>query len=284
MPLPNGPRFTNQNTTYCFNSSLMKFTLIAVVSIFLVLSALAAFRPSPRPAASTREARQVAPFTAVLLATNATVVVRQGPQQVVIEGPANELARLTTTVAGAQLRIGTASPQGWERLNVRRRNNLTVYVTMPAIRGLAVTSSGQLEVDSIRTPALTLAVSGSGELRVRQIRARSVQTELSSSGGIGIRVLWADSLRADVTGSGSVAAAGRCTHSALTLDSSGDIDTDGLATETCSVRVGGSGSCQVNAARTLGVRISSSGTVVFVGNPKITLAVSGSGQLRRKPL
>ncbi len=261
----------------------MKVALSCLSLALLALGALVAFRPAGSlVTSSTREIRPVPPFSRVLLATSATVIVRQGPQQVTIEASPEDLNRLETNVTAGQLRISTMAPTGWDRLSVRRRGSFTVRITLPIVSSLSVRSSGDMEVDSLSVKGLVLDVGGSGHLRVRELRASNVQAELSSSGRISIDHLRADTLQADVAGSGSITAAGSCTHSSLDLSSSGAINTDRLVTSTCLVHVSGSGNCQVNASRAANVRISSSGTVVLSGNPSINQRISGSGQLLRK--
>jgi hypothetical protein len=217
----------------------------------LLVGALSAFRP----AADTRELREVAAFTSVQLSTSVTVIVRQGsPQRVEVEAAAADLPHLATTVVNGQLRISTESGEknGLKALwqDSRRLGPTTVYVTLPVVRGLAVSSSGR------------------------------VRAMLSSSGQLGIGQLRADTLEAGVSSSGSLTAAGTCAYSSVGISSSGTLNTAELTVETCQARVSGSGDCQVNVARTLEARISGSGSVLVSGHPQITSRVSGSGRVR----
>jgi hypothetical protein len=247
----------------------------------LLVSTLSAFRP----ATDTRELREVPAFTSVRLSTSVTVIVRQGsPQRVVVEAPSGDLSHLATTVVNGQLRISTESGEraGLKALwqDSRHLGPTTVYVTLPTVRGLTVSSSGRLRADSLRAPSLALAVSSSGQLQVGDVQAGRVRALLSSSGELGIRQLRADTLEANVSSSGSLTAAGTCAHSSVGVSSSGTLNTAELAVETCEARVSGSGDCQVNVARTLEARLSSSGSVLVSGHPQVTSRVSGSGRVR----
>jgi hypothetical protein len=241
----------------------------------LLVSALSAFRP----ATDTRELRELPAFTSVRLSTSVTVIVRQGsPQRVVVEAPSGDLSHLATTVVNGQLRISTESGEraGLKALwqDSRHLGPTTVYVTLPTVRGLTVSSSGRLRADSLRAP------SSSGQLQVGDVQAGRVRALLSSSGELGIRQLRADTLEANVSSSGSLTAAGTCAHSSVGVSSSGTLNTAELAVETCEARVSGSGDCQVNVARTLEARLSSSGSVLVSGHPQVTSRVSGSGRVR----
>jgi hypothetical protein len=247
----------------------------------LLVGALSAFRP----AADTRELREMPAFTSVQLSTSVTVIVRQGsPQRVEVEAAATDLPHLATTVVNGQLRISTESGEknGLKALwqDSRRLGPTTVYVTLPVVRGLAVSSSGRLRADTLRSQKLALAVSSSGQLQVGDVQAGRVRAMLSSSGQLGIGQLRADTLEAGVSSSGSLTAAGTCAYSSVGISSSGTLNTAGLAVETCQARVSGSGDCQVNVARTLEARISGSGSVLVSGHPQITSRVSGSGRVR----
>jgi hypothetical protein len=246
----------------------------------LLVGALSAFRP----AADTRELREVAAFTSVQLSTSVTVIVRQGsPQRVEVEAAAADLPHLATTVVNGQLRISTESGEknGLKALwqDSRRLGPTTVYVTLPVVRGLAVSSSGRLRADTLRAQKLALAVSSSGQLQVGNVQAGRVRAMLSS-GQLGIGQLRADTLEAGVSSSGSLTAAGTCAYSSVGISSSGTLNTAELTVETCQARVSGSGDCQVNVARTLEARISGSGSVLVSGHPQITSRVSGSGRVR----
>ncbi|RZK52436.1 MAG: DUF2807 domain-containing protein, partial [Hymenobacter sp.] len=224
----------------------------------------------PVPPAGPRQARELPAFTAVALSTSVLVVVRQGsPQRVEVEALPEDLPKIQTEVTGQQLRIRKMPATTDQSLlgklrhvGVELSGPVTVYVTLPTVQALSVSSSGQLRVDTLRGREMRLAVSGSGQLRVGQVQASRVRTTLSSSGSLRLRQLQADSLRAFVSGSGSFRAAGACAYSELTLSSSGGLDTGELAVQDCQARLSGSGSARVRVARALDARLSSSGSLL----------------------
>lgn len=264
----------------------MRFAVLltfAIACVALLLpGSLAARRLSVQHAGGTRETRVVAAFTQVLLTTNVKVVVRQGPQQVVVEGAPEDLARLVTSVEKDQLRIGTVFPRSLDWLNVRSWGDVTIYVTLPVVHSLVVESSGKVRVEGLTARQLRLAVSSSGQLQLGQVQALSVQASVSSSGHVTIQGLRADTLQANVGGSGNITAAGSCTYADLTLSSSGHININELAAETCQARLSGAGSCQVWVARALDAYLSSSGSLLVTGNPRISQHISGRGHVLRQ--
>lgn len=260
----------------------MKTTLYLVLVTWLISSSSTAFRPSPHCAGSSREVRAVDAFTQVLLTTSVNVVVRQGPQQVVVEAPVEDMACLITAVEHGQLRIGTAFPHSLDWLSPHRWGTVTIYVTLPTVRSLVVESAGEVRADGLLAGQLRLAVSGAGRLQLGQVQASSVQARVSSSGHVTIRELRADTLWAKVTGSGNITAAGSCTYAALNLSSSGHINTNELATQTCQAHLSGAGSCRVKVSHTLNANISSSGSLLVSGNPYISQYISGRGHVLRQ--
>ena len=255
----------------------MKIVYSLALATGLWPGSLATTRPS-----SPHEARPVDAFTRVVLTTSVNVVVRQGPQQVVVEASPEDLACLVTRVENGQLRIGTAFPRSLDWLNLHRWGAVTIYVTLPTVRSLEVESAGALRADGLQAGQLRLAVSGAGKLQLGQVRASSVQASVSSAGHVTIQQLRADTLRARVAGAGSITAAGSCTYATLDLSSSGHINTDELATQACQAHLSGAGSCRVNVARTLDANLSSSGSLLVSGNPRINQHSSGRGYVLRR--
>ncbi|MBT9393083.1 DUF2807 domain-containing protein [Hymenobacter sp. NST-14] len=232
-------------------------TLRLLPGLLLAVLLFSAFRP-----ADTRETRRVEAFTALSLGGSMRVIVRQGsPQLVEVEGDAEDLARLETTVSGGKLRIGTKPQSGMRWTNFK--GNVTVYVTMPTITGLAVSGSGSLKApDAIRAQNLDLAVSGSGSLSLASVTADKVHSAISGSGSLSILGGAAPSQEVAVSGSGNLRA-------------------EKLQSKACNVRISGSGSCRVQATQTLDARIAGSGGVYVSGNPRISSSTAGSGRVHQ---
>lgn len=265
--------------------SLVTLRPLAALLLPASLLVATAFRPLPVP--GLRESRELPAFTAISLGTRVTVLVRQGsPQRVVVEATPDDQRKLQTEVVNNQLRIYTeltSTRVGPFKFNLRTATlagPVTVYVTLPTVRGLSVSSSGRLQADTIQAPHLALGVSSSGRLLLGQVQAGTVRVGLSSSGHLKISRLRADTLRAVLSSSGSITAAGVCVYSSLGVSSSGRLNTQSLAVQDCRARISSSGSCQVNVARTLDAHLSGSGSLLVSGHPQITSHASGSGRVR----
>lgn len=266
------------------------YTCFRRLFVLLLLLALPAL--PQRAAAQTtdpigRETRALPAFTAVHLGTRVSVVVRQGsPQSVVVEAAPADLLNLLTEVENNQLLISTkqtSTPIGPIKFNIRTATltgPVKIYVTMPVVRRLAVSSSGRLQADSVQAQHLTLGVSSSGRLLLGAVRTGSVRAGVSSSGSMSIAQLQADTLQATVSSSGSLTAAGGCAYSALNISSSGRANTQALAVQDCQASLSSSGSGKVNVARTLDATLSSNSLVVVSGHPKITSHTSSGGRVR----
>lgn len=235
----------------------MKLFRLLVPGLLLTVLFLSAFRM-----ANTRETRTVPAFTAVGLGGSMRVILRQGsPQKVEVEGDAEDLAHLETTVSGNRLNINTKRENGmnWYRF----KSNVTVYVTAPAIKGLAVSGSGTIRAaDPIRTDKLDLAVSGSGGIELSTVTATSINSSLS--------------------GSGSIEAAGVAPDHDIRISGSGGVRAPKLQSKTCSVSISGSGGCRVQASEVLDARIVGSGDVYVTGNPQVKTSIVGSGRVHRE--
>ncbi|MBX0292658.1 DUF2807 domain-containing protein [Hymenobacter sp. HSC-4F20] len=235
----------------------MKMLRLLVPGLLLAVLLLSAFR-----VAATRETRPVGAFTSVGLGGSMRVVLRQGsPQKVEAEGDAEDLNHLETVVQNGRLRIGTKKEGYFSSYNYK--GNVTVYVTMPTIKALAVSGSGTLKAaDGIRADNLDLAVSGSGGIQLASVTADKISSSLS--------------------GSGTIEAAGVAPDHNISVSGSGDVKATNLQSKTCSVSISGSGDCRVRASQSLQASIVGSGDVYVVGNPQVKSSVVGSGRVHRE--
>ncbi|UYZ61986.1 head GIN domain-containing protein [Hymenobacter weizhouensis] len=226
-------------------------------ALLLCAVLLSAFRM-----AAVRETRSVGSFTSVGLAGSMKVVVRQGsPQKVEVEGEAEDVAHVETTVDNNRLRINTKRQNGtW---GYRYKGPITVYVTLPTVRSLAVSGSGSLQApEALQADDLDLAVSGSGSINLARVTATSISSALS--------------------GSGSIEASGAAPQHNISVSGSGGVKAPKLESKTCSISISGSGNCQVRATELLKASIMGSGNVYVSGNPQVKSSVMGSGRVRQE--
>lgn len=123
-----------------------------------------------------------------------------------------------------------------------KKDNIEVYITMPAVEGLAINGSGEFRLSGAFPflPLLNLEVNGSGNIRTAEAEAGELKARISGSGSMKLEELKA---------------------------------------ETADISISGSGNVRVQVSRQLNVRISGSGNVYYRGNPGISSEISGSGNV-----
>jgi hypothetical protein len=86
----------------------------------------------------------------------------------------------------------------------------------------------------------------------------------------------------DLSGAGHLTLSGRVASQTVRLSGTGSYDGSNLASLDAHVAVSGTGSALVDASRTLDAEISGAGSVEYLGNPRVTQSVSGTGIVRRR--
>jgi len=182
-----------------------------------------------------RKVLPVADFQRIGLAISAQVDIRYGPvQQVEFVGPAQLLNEINTEVKHGEWAIE------W-RSKLKSSSNITLIITLPELRSLAVAGSGSIKALSAFPPTqkLDLTIAGSGKITFMGETA---------------------DLRVSIAGSGIVTA-------------------DQVRSKTCNVDIAGSGTAKVNAVEKLTVAIAGSGKVSYQGRPSVKSSIAGSGSV-----
>ena len=181
------------------------------------------------------EVRRLAAFDTIELGGSNTVVIDVGPtQSVVVSGDDNIVRRVTTEVWSGRLVIAN------EAGSFETRTPLTVHVTVPMLKAVALNGSGSIDLHGVDVPKLDLTLPGSGTLTADG-SASQVHVVVSGSGTVELRQLRAADVRAVVSGSGSIF---------------------------------------VTATRSLEATVSGSGSVIYTGSPRhVERHVTGSGSI-----
>jgi hypothetical protein len=181
------------------------------------LAALLAGALMPALAADRSEERAPGAFTAVALSAPIEVEIALGERDsVVLEGDADDLARVVTVVEDGTLRIGMKERKRWNsapkvrgRVIARRIDAVKVAgsgrLSAPRIEGeslqVSIAGSGDVRVGG-KVGQLDGTIAGSGELRAERLDARRVKVSVAGSGDA---LVWArESLSVRVAGSGDV--------------------------------------------------------------------------------
>lgn len=223
---------------------------------------LMAFLLIPAVTKADEQTRKVDPFSEISLRISAKVHLEQGSKyNLEIVAKPSTLDEIITEVKDGKLIIRFPNKNYfWKTF---QPGEVTIYVTMPEIKGLGISGSGDIVADDLlKTKEIELAVSGSGNIRLSELAAERVTALISGSGDIvlaGSRD--AQDLSVSISGSGNFKA----------LDFSAD---------DVSVKVSGSGNVGVGANKNLYVRLFGSGNVTYKGRPLIDQAISGSGKVK----
>jgi hypothetical protein len=195
----------------------------------------------------------LANFDAVTLSSSINVKITQGAtQKVVVEGPLNLINVMNRNV----------SSRTWDvdfTRCVRNAENMQVFITIPDIRALRISGSGDLISENIlKASEIDLSISGSGRMDV------------------GVDVT---ELTTRISGSGNMLIEGKASNVEHNTNGSGDLRAFPLSTKRCDTRISGSGDVELTVTDDASVRISGSGDFRFKGNPRISSNVTGSGRI-----
>lgn len=208
----------------------------------------------------TSETRPLADWSAVTLACPGTLDLEIGANRgITIEAEENILPLIETYVEGDRLRI--RFQPGLRSIKPTRP--IQFRAATPSFDAMAVYGSGDIRAPRIERDDLTLDISGSGNIAVASANLSSLQTAISGSGVVTIR---GGSVEQDIRISGS-----------------GNLHARELTSQRAHVNISGSGSAMVRIERELDGWISGSGSIVYSGQPSVTIRTSGSGRAVQMP-
>ncbi len=204
------------------------------------------------------EQRSPGTFSGIVASDNINIVLQQGPIGVRVEADDNFLRHITTELRGTRLYIGVANDA------CLSNGTANVYVTAPQLQSISTEGSGDITgMATFSSDSFTVTSVGSGSVQVTGATTKAVAVSIGGSGSVRIKGR-AATLTTQISGSGSLLAY------ELPID-------DAILTLT------GSGSAEVNAAKTLDVKLTGSGSVTYLGFPVVTSIITGSGTVKKKP-
>lgn len=211
--------------------------------------------PGPR----TTQERDVGAVHAVELSTSADLTIRRGPTpSLTVTAGEKQLEHLTSTVEDGVL-------------------------VLASDRGLGLGLGGEaIEIELVTPGVDHLIVTGSGDVTGDDVTGEELQVEVRGSGGVDLSGIEATGASVVVSGSGDVDLVGTATTTTLTIDGSGHIEAQGLATGDATVSLRGSGDADVTVSGTLDASIGGSGTITYAGDPDVTSRITGSGDVRER--
>ncbi|UAK24665.1 head GIN domain-containing protein [Sphingomonas nostoxanthinifaciens] len=174
-------------------------------------------------------------------------------------GEQEVLDRLTVEIRDGALVIGMRPDRNWH-WNWGSHRPTIVEVSAPMVRGVALTGSGDLSVDVVRTRGFDASLSGSGDVKIGALQAEAVSMSLS--------------------GSGDISAAGRVGRSTLALRGSGNFRTGTLMAQDATISLSGTGNIDAAASRAATVNLFGVGDVRVTGGAQCTITKRGVGDVR----
>lgn len=224
----------------------------AAIAGALVISACAGIEGS---GSVITEDIQVSDFDSIELNGSGEVVITQsGSESLSIETDDNIMEHIEAEVDGRTLKLGFKS--GIRSISPTR---LTFHVNVDDLSSLAISGSGQIDAESLRSDNLSVEVSGSGDVNITGLSLQSASV--------------------DISGSGEVDLAGEVQDQEVSISGSGKYRAGDMASKTAEISISGSGDATIWARETLEADISGSGSVDYYGRPSINMSGSGSGKV-----
>lgn len=240
--------------------------LCASLATFIVLSAAIA----PAQAGSTvgsgksaSETRMVSGFEAIALHGSMALIVRQAGKEAVEVVADDNLLPLIETLVESTSHGATLVVRFKRGESLRPKTAIRVSVDVMRLTHLAAAGSGDLQVQTLKTPSLRLVMTGSSNAKFAALHTEQLDVHLA--------------------GSGNVDAAGEAKQVKISISGSGNVGLEPLAADDVTVRIAGSGDAKVTANKALGVSIAGSGDVEYGGNATaIRTSVAGSGRVVKR--
>jgi hypothetical protein len=235
---------------------MSRISFLVTASIAASLATACSSHDAATPSGSPVDTAGLRDFRSVRVTGPDNVVISTGKDFAVKAEGSDRLQKvLEIKVVNGELRIGRK--EGWMNLFGGMNDGATIRVSMPAIGGIDLTGSGDVDVDRAEVSALDLSLTGSGNLKIGAAKVGA--------------------LTADVTGSGNVALAGTADSAKLSTTGSGDVDGKGLRAGRATVSVMGSGNIGLASDGPVDISIMGSGDVDVKGRPQCKVSAMGSG-------
>lgn len=203
------------------------------------------------------EMRDAEGFNEIASSGDFVVTVMPGNSySVEITAESNLLPYISTNVDGKTLKIRTTGIH-----SLRQSEQIEIFITTPALKGLALSGSGLIKTGSFISDDFRITLSGSGD----------IDTQIST-----------ETLKANVSGSGNIFVEGDTFDSEFVISGSGKIKSYDLEQDICNAVISGSGDMYVNVSKSLDARISGSGRINYINYPVVYSNVSGSGKVVNK--
>ena len=147
------------------------------------------------------EPRKVDAFNAIELAGLMAVEVRiASATSVDVQGEPQLAKLISTTVKNGTLVIDTPKDFS-KRLKGHNDNKLKVVITMPALKSVAITGTGAMEVEGLAQKSFDASIPGTGSLKLSG-KADTFRLSIPGTGEVKAKSLVASDLQLSIPGTG----------------------------------------------------------------------------------
>lgn len=204
------------------------------------------------------ETRDITGFTGVLISSGIDVLLSEGDVfEVRVVADENLMEVIETRLNGSMLEVGT------DRVNIRNAKSKKVYVTLPELSALRVSSAGDCKGQNLfHCDQLEMGISSAGDLDL-EVEARRIDLDISSSGDARL--------------------AGKTELFNASLSSAGDLHAFDLQAGKVKVDVSSAGDARVFATDEISMSASSAGNIHYKGDARvIRSSKSSAGDIVKK--
>ncbi len=220
------------------------------------------------------ESRDLQGFTAISMSGSGSLRVHRGPFKVELRADSNILPLMTTEIVGTELRIGLKPGTA-----IVRATRLEYDVSLPGLEGVALSGSGDADIDPANGARFKGSLSGSGRIKAT-LDFQDLELIASGSGAMDMASN-CSSMDLRLSGSGEVRLTGSAQKGQVKFSGSGFLDGRSFSFGDLTVRASGSGRVEARVKGHLDAGVSGSTGLRYWGNPSVTSKASGSAKVRK---
>ena len=189
------------------------------------------------------------------------IITNRGPSARVA-GSEAAIERVSVTNQGMTLVVRPNS-SGWGGYAGEDAGPVTIRLTTPGLRAVAVTGSGSVSVDAMRNASVGVALEGGGTLRIAAIDT--------------------DTLDVGLAGAGQMVLGGRAANARFAVRGTASLVAEALSVRDAKVIGEGAGNISLAVVRTADITTGGAGNVLVLGTPACTVNRRGSGTVVCNP-
>lgn len=239
-----------------FNSTVMKNVLTGIFLIIISSSFLKVYGDT--------EKRETSPFNEISLLITAELYIEQGDEySIEVTAKPQTLYKLIADIDDERMIIRYSFHDMW--FSNFEPGPVSIKVITPDIDRLSITGSGNIIAEKpIETRHLDLYITGSGDINIANLNCKSIE--------------------AIIAGTGDIILAGNDTLTELNviIAGSGNMRANLIPARFGSIKIGGTGNCNVNVSEYLNAWVLGSGNITYSGSPEINSTITGSGNINKR--